>query len=78
MIAIRGSSSPEPCSCGLADICNLTYQELSTTAGNYIRLETLKEANDRIANATARLPIFRHFDIDEAVHSSSDGLGSSI
>jgi TnpA family transposase len=57
----------------MADICNLTYQELSTTAGSYIRLETLKEANDRIANATARLPIFRHFDIDEAVHSSSDG-----
>ena len=57
----------------MADICNLTYQELSTTAGNYIRLETLKEANDRIANATARLPIFRHFDIDEALHSSSDG-----
>jgi hypothetical protein len=57
----------------MADICNLSYQELSTTAGNYIRLETLKEANDRLANATARLPIFRHFDIDEVVHSSSDG-----
>lgn len=57
----------------MADICNLSYQELSTTAGNYIRLETLKEANDRLANATARLPIFRHFDIDDAVHSSSDG-----
>ena len=57
----------------MADICNLSYQELSTAAGNYVRLETLKEANDRIANATARLPIFRHFDIDEAVHSSSDG-----
>jgi TnpA family transposase len=57
----------------MADISNLTYQELSSTASNYVRLETLKEANDRIANATARLPIFRHFDIDEAVHSSSDG-----
>jgi TnpA family transposase len=57
----------------MADICNLSYQELSSTAGNYIRLETLKEANDHIANATARLPIFRHFDIDKAVHSSSDG-----
>ncbi len=57
----------------MADICNLSYQELSTAAGNFIRLETLKVANDRIANATARLPIFRHFDIDEAVHSSSDG-----
>ena len=57
----------------MADICNLSYQEISTAAGNYIRLETLKEANDRIANAAARLPISRHFDIDEAVHSSSDG-----
>jgi TnpA family transposase len=57
----------------MADICNLSYQELSTTAGSHIRLETLKEANDRLANATARLSIFRHFDIDEAVHSSSDG-----
>jgi TnpA family transposase len=57
----------------MADISNLTYQELSTTAANFVRLETLKAANDRIANATARLPIFRHFDIDEAVHSSSDG-----
>lgn len=52
---------------------DVNYQELSTTAGNLIRLETLKEANDRIANATARQPIFRHFDIDEAMHSSSDG-----
>ncbi|MEJ2389411.1 MAG: Tn3 family transposase, partial [Chromatiaceae bacterium] len=57
----------------MADICNLSYQELSTTAGSYIRLETLKEANDRLANATARLSIFRHFDIFDAVHSSSDG-----
>jgi hypothetical protein len=57
----------------MADISNLTYQELSTIAGNFIRLETLNEANDRIANATARLPIFCHLDIDEAVHSSSDG-----
>ena len=32
-----------------------------------------EEANDRLANATGRLPIFRHFDIDESVHSSSDG-----
>jgi TnpA family transposase len=44
-----------------------------TGAGNFIRLERLREANERIANATARLPIFRHFDIGEAVRSSSDG-----
>ncbi|MDA0681538.1 MAG: Tn3 family transposase [Proteobacteria bacterium] len=57
----------------MAEISNLTYQQLSTTAANFIRLETLREANERIASATARLPIFRHFDIGEAVHSSSDG-----
>lgn len=57
----------------MAEISNISHQELTTTAGNFIRLETLHEANDRIANATARLPIFRHFDIGEAVHSSSDG-----
>jgi TnpA family transposase len=57
----------------MAEISNLTFQELSTTAQNFVRLETLHEANKHLANATAKLPIFRHFDIDEAVHSSSDG-----
>ena len=37
------------------------------------RLETLKEANDRVSNATHKLPLFRHYDIDEVLHSSSDG-----
>ena len=57
----------------MAEISNLTYQELSTTANNFVRLETLHEANKLLGNATAKLPIFRHFDIDEVVHSSSDG-----
>ncbi|MFQ5471063.1 MAG: Tn3 family transposase, partial [Gammaproteobacteria bacterium] len=57
----------------MSEISNLTYQQLSMTASNFIRLETLREANERLANATARLPIFRYFDIDEAMHSSSDG-----
>jgi TnpA family transposase len=35
--------------------------------------ETLREANDRISNAIAKLPIFRHYDLDDALHSSSDG-----
>lgn len=57
----------------MAEISNLTRQQLASTAANFVRLETLREANDRLANATARLPIFRYFDIGEAVHSSSDG-----
>ena len=56
----------------MADIRNLSDQEISTVAGNCIRVETLKEANDRVANATVRLPIFRHFHILDAVHSKSD------
>jgi TnpA family transposase len=36
-------------------------------------LETLREANDRISNATAQLPIFHQYDIGGRVHSSSDG-----
>ena len=57
----------------MAEISNLTRHQLGTTAANFIRLETLREANDRLANATARLPIFRHFDIGDMVHSTSDG-----
>lgn len=57
----------------MAEISNLTRHQLSGTAANFIRLETLREANDRLANATARLPIFRHFDIGDVVHSASDG-----
>ena len=37
----------------MAEISNLTPAQLSGTATNFIRLETLKEANDRLANATA-------------------------
>lgn len=57
----------------MAEISNLTRSQLANTAANFIRLETLKEANDRLANATARLPIFQHYDIGDVVHSSSDG-----
>jgi len=57
----------------MGDISDMGFQTLSTTANNYVRLETLKEANDTISNGIAKLPMFRHFDIDDDVHSSSDG-----
>jgi TnpA family transposase len=56
----------------MGEISDIPYQTLSTTSDNLIRLETLCEANDRISNAIAKLPIFRHYDIDQSVHSSSD------
>jgi hypothetical protein len=52
---------------------DIGYHALATTSDNFIRLETLKGANDRVSNAIAALPIFRHYDIDGVLHSSSDG-----
>jgi TnpA family transposase len=52
---------------------DIGYHSLSTTSDNFIRLETLKGANDRVSNAIAAMPIFRHYDIDGVLHSSSDG-----
>ena len=57
----------------MADVCDIDSQALGSAAENFMRLETLKEANDRISNAIAALPIFAYDDIGEAVHSSSDG-----
>lgn len=57
----------------MGDISDVSFQTLSTTADNFIRLETLREANDMLSNATAELPMFRHYDIDGVLHSSSDG-----
>ena len=58
----------------MAEISDMDYHNLSTTASNFIRLETLRKANDKISNAIARLPIFKYYDIEEGrIHSSSDG-----
>jgi hypothetical protein len=57
----------------MGDLSDIGYPTLSTTSDNFIRLETLREANDMVSNATAELPIFRHYDIGGVLHSSSDG-----
>lgn len=57
----------------MAEISDIGYQTLASTSANFIRLETLRAANDRVSNATAALSIFRHYDIGDTVHSSSDG-----
>jgi TnpA family transposase len=59
---------------GISQISDRTYDQLSTIQANYIRLETLNAANDHINNATARLPIFKHYNIQEdIIHASADG-----
>jgi len=57
----------------MGDISDMGYTTLAATSDNFIRLETLREANDRVSNAIARLPMFEHYDIGDALHSSSDG-----
>ncbi len=53
----------------MGEISDMRYSTLTATSDNFIRLETLKEANDRVSNAIAKLPIFRHYDIDKVIHS---------
>ena len=57
----------------MGQISDISYQLLTTTSENFIRLETLKDANDLISNAIYNLSIFHHYDIDNMLHSSSDG-----
>jgi hypothetical protein len=57
----------------MGQISDISYQLLTTTSENFVRLETLKDANDLIINAIAELSIFHHYDIDNLLHSSSDG-----
>ena len=57
----------------MGEISDISAATLLATSENYIRLETLRAANDQVSNALAALPIFRHYDLDGHVHSSSDG-----
>jgi len=57
----------------MADVSDIDYQALVSASENFIRLATLTEANDRVSNAMAALPIFAYYDLGNAVHSSSDG-----
>jgi len=57
----------------MGEISDIDYHLLASTSDNFIRQETLTEANDLISNAIAKLPIFHHYDLDNTIHSSSDG-----
>ena len=57
----------------MGEISDINFDTLASTSENFLRLETLRAANDCISNAIAALTIFRHYDIADVVHSSSDG-----
>jgi len=57
----------------MAEVSGITHASLLSTTRNYMRLETLHAANDVICDAIAALPIFPFYNIDDTIHSSSDG-----
>lgn len=53
---------------------DIPYHVLDATYQQYLRLQTLQAANDRISNAIAGLPIFRHYSFDlETLYGAVDG-----
>jgi TnpA family transposase len=58
----------------MSNLCDLNFTSLKTTEKNYLRLSTLRAANDVISNAIAKLPIFRHWNLrPDILHASLDG-----
>jgi TnpA family transposase len=57
----------------MSKISDQTADVLQTASDNFIRPETLQEANRRIVDEIAKFELFQHFNINEKVHSSSDG-----
>jgi TnpA family transposase len=58
----------------MAQSSNLAYHRMHTQMKNFMRLETLRDANDVITNAIADLPIFKYWNIhDDYIHGSVDG-----
>lgn len=62
----------------MGEISDIDYSTLSSISNNFIRLETLEEANNIICNAISKLLIFEHYNIDGLLHSSSDGQKKEV
>ncbi len=59
---------------GMANISDRAYDQLKGIQANYLRPETLNNANDVINNSVAKLAIFKHYNIQEdLIHASTDG-----
>ncbi|MDY6894212.1 MAG: Tn3 family transposase [Thermotogota bacterium] len=58
----------------MAEISDITENELASTNHNFFSLKTLREANDNVVNKIARLPIFKFYTLSEyGIHASVDG-----
>jgi hypothetical protein len=57
----------------MSKISDLGINLLQTTSGNFIRPETLREANRKIVDEIVKFDLFHQYNISEEIHSSSDG-----
>jgi len=57
----------------MSKISDLGTDVLQTASDNFIRPETLHEANRRIVDEISKFDLFHQYNISEKVHSSSDG-----
>jgi len=57
----------------MSKISDQTADVLQTVSDNFIRLETLQEANQKIVDEIAEFELLQDFNINGLVHSSSDG-----
>ena len=59
---------------GMSETSDIPYHSLKAAHQQYLRLSTLKSANDRISNFIAGLAIFPHYSLDlEVLYGSVDG-----
>ncbi len=58
----------------MAAISDISYNKLSAISKHYLRLETLKNANNCLNNGIAALPIFKHWNLlDDLLIAALDG-----
>ena len=59
----------------MSQTSDISYHVLESTYQQYMRLSTLKNAHDKIANAISLLPVFPYytFDLDELLYGALDG-----
>lgn len=58
----------------MADLCEYSHDSLLRFQSNFLKVENLRKASDIVANATAKLSIFKHYNYRENyIHGSADG-----
>nr|BFD33545.1 Tn3 family transposase [Pigmentibacter ruber] len=57
----------------ISDVSDLSYNNLYSSLKNFIRLETVKDACDKITNEIYKSPIFSKYHINSLAHFAGDG-----